>query len=101
MDLTDVLTLATTAAQILRNVADPAAALAAAYTALGLPPPSDSNDPLAVRIARLMDAAGDRRREVLDFLRTQTRITLLNRIPQGEGSGAEPAADPGAERLVQ
>src|SRR5262249_4095952 len=64
----DVLTMALSAAGMLRSSGDPEAALANAYAALGLEPPQGS-DPLPVRIVRLVLDAGVERPHLYDYLR--------------------------------
>jgi hypothetical protein len=64
----DVLTMALSAAGILRSSGDPEAALANAYAALGLEPPQGS-DPLPVRIVQLILDAGADRKHLCNYLR--------------------------------
>jgi hypothetical protein len=68
MSSVDVLTMALSAAGMLRSSGDPEAALANAYAALGLEPPPASA-PLPVRIVQLILNAGADRRSLYDYLR--------------------------------
>jgi hypothetical protein len=92
MDPVDVLTVATHAAQLIRSGYDPERALVGAYEALGLERPDDGDDPLAVRIARLADAAGADRDRLISFLNGQAGPLPLNRPTKGWGGAVEPAA---------
>jgi hypothetical protein len=106
MDPVDVLTVAVHAAQLIRSGRDPEEALAGAYQALRLKRPDDGDDPLAVRIVRLADAAGGQRDKLIEFLNTQAGPLPLNRPPQGGGGAVEPAmagseeAEAEAEEMV-
>src|SRR5437762_14048968 len=106
MDPVDVLTVAVHAAQLIRSGTDPEEALAGAYKALALKRPGDEDDPLAVRIARLADAAGAKRDQLIKFLNKQAGPLPLNRPKKGWGGAVEPAAaedeeaDTEAEGLV-
>jgi hypothetical protein len=64
----DVLTMALSAAGMLRSSGDAEAALANAYAALGLRPPEGST-PLPVRIVQLILDAGPDRQHLYDYLR--------------------------------
>jgi hypothetical protein len=64
----DALTMAVSAAGILRSAGDAELALANAYAALGLQPP-DESIPLAVRIVQLILDAGLKRPQLYDYLR--------------------------------
>ncbi|MBX9585145.1 MAG: hypothetical protein K2X87_32970 [Gemmataceae bacterium] len=92
MDPVDVLTVAVHAAQLIRSGSDPEEAIAGAYEVLGLPRPDDGDDPLAVRIARLADAAGPNRGPLIGFLNRQAGPLPLNRLGKGWGGAVEPAA---------
>lgn len=92
MDPVDVLTVAVHAAQLIRSGTDPEAALIGAYKALGLARPGDEDDPLAVRIARLADAAGADRQTLIAFLSGKAGPLPLNRPSKGWGGAVEPAA---------
>jgi hypothetical protein len=96
MDPVDVLTFSVTAAQAIRRSSDPERVIAAAYALLDRDAP-DPAESMAVRVARLMDEAGDRRRDVLDFLTQNARGPFLNR-PVSPGAEAE--SDPEADRLA-
>jgi hypothetical protein len=106
MDPVDVLTVAVHAAQLIRSGNDPENAIVGAYAALQLQRPDDGDDPLAVRIARLADAAGAQREALRAFLDKQAGPLPLNRPPKGWGGAVEPAAageeeaDSEAEELV-
>lgn len=106
MDPVDVLTVAVHAAQLIRSGTDPEEAFVGAYQKLGLQRPGDEDDPLAVRIARLADAAGAKRNELIEFLNNQAGPLPLNRPKTGWGGAVEPAAaeveeaDAEAEELV-
>jgi hypothetical protein len=104
MDPVDVLTVAVYAAQLIRSGNDPEEALVGAYQALRLRPPDDEDDPLAVRIARLVDTAGAKRDELVEFLDKQAGPLPLNRSKKGWGGAVEPAAaeneEAEAEELV-
>jgi hypothetical protein len=92
MDPVDVLTVAVHAAQLIRSGNDPEEALGGAYKELRLKRPDDADDPLAVRIVRLADAAGSRRDKLIAFLNRQAGPLPLNRPPRGWGGAVEPAA---------
>ena len=92
MDPVDVLTVAAHAAQLIRSGPDPEEALLGAYKALNLKRPDDGDDPLAVRIARLVEAAGARRDKLIEFLNKQAGPLPLNRPKKGWGGAVEPAA---------
>jgi hypothetical protein len=106
MDPVDVLTFAVYAAQLIRSGNDPEGALDGAYKALRLKRPDDGDDPLAVRIVRLADAAGAKRDKLIEFLNKQAGPLLLNRPKKGWGGAVEPPvveqeeADAEAEELV-
>jgi hypothetical protein len=104
METVDLLTMAVIAARMLRRAGDPEAVLAGAYAVLEQRPPPDQGDDLAVRVARLMVAAGANRPDVLDFIR-QNGHGLLNRPladDAGPDEGAGPTgADPEALRLQE
>src|SRR5262249_47963047 len=78
VDAVDVLTMAVTAAQIIRISGDREALLAGAYAVFDSAPPEDREDDLALRITRLMVAAGAYRPDVLEFIQQNAR-GLLNR----------------------
>ena len=100
-----MLTLATTAAQFIRSNNDPEKILAGAYKALTLPRPDDGDDPLALRIVRLTEAASENRQQLIDFLSKHSGPIPFNRPPQGWGGAVEPGEfdegepDPEAEKL--
>lgn len=99
MDPVDVLSFAVTAAQLIRSSRDPEATLAAGFRLVAAPPP-DPADPFAVRVARLVAAAGEDRRDLLDHLRAASGPLPLNRPPADPDAAlAEP--DPEAVRLLE
>jgi len=106
MDPVDVLTVAVHAAQLVRSGNDPEEALVGVYKALRLERPDDGDDPLAVRIVRLTDAAGAKRDKLIEFLNGQAGPLPLNRPKEGWGGAVERAAaeteeaDGEAEELV-
>jgi hypothetical protein len=77
MDPTDLLMLAAQAANVLNLWGDHEAGLAAGYRFLRKRPPRDRAEPTAVRIARLVCAAGERKAELLHFLWEQ-----LGKVPK-------------------
>jgi hypothetical protein len=102
MDAVDVLTFAVRVAQTVRSAADPEAVIAGAYQVIE-EEPSNADEPMAVRIARLTEAAGDRRRELLDFIDAHAGPLPLNRPSAGWGKKKrrKPAKpDPEAQRLL-
>lgn len=109
MDPVDVLTEAVQAAQLIRSGKDPEKILSGAYKSLKLPYPDDSEEPLAVRIVRLTELAGDQREKLMAFLNKHAGPLPLNRPPKGWGGAVEPAAadddddeaDAEAEALVE
>lgn len=93
MDPVDILSVASHAAKLLRSADDSECAIAGAYQVAGLQPPDDGGDPIAVRIARLVDAADKRRVEVMRFLAEQAGSLSLNRPEGGWDSDEEPELD--------
>jgi hypothetical protein len=91
MNPVDILTMAVDSARMIRNAADPDAVLAAASRLVGCPP-GDPAEPLATRITRLVEGAGERRTELYEFLRTTRGSLYLNRNTEGwdEGSPVAP-----------
>jgi hypothetical protein len=105
MDPVDVLTTATTAAQLIRSGKDPEKIIAGAYKTLKLSQPDDGEDPLSLRIVRLTEAAGEKRDKLMEFLNKKAGPLPLNRPPKGWGGAVEPGvadeeADEEAEELV-
>jgi hypothetical protein len=107
MDPVDVLTLGAQAAQLIRSGKDPEKILQGAYKTLKLPRPDDGEDSLAVRIARLTEAAGDARDKLMKYLDKHSGPLPFNRLPGGWGGAVEPALalapadDAEAEELVE
>lgn len=103
MDPVDVLTFSVTTAQFIRSARDPEAVLAECFRAFEVEP-SDSSEPFALRVVKLVHAVGDGRRELLDYVRHRSGPLPLNRPPSPVESGDESAlveADPEAVRLVE
>jgi hypothetical protein len=82
MEPTEILTMAQNAAQLLRGAADREKTLTSAYSVFERQPPMDQDEQMAIRITRLLTEAGERRRDVLDYLRSQC-LGMLNRPPGG------------------
>jgi hypothetical protein len=107
MDPVDVLTVSTHAAQLVRSGTDPEKILRGAYKALKLSAPDDGDDSLALRITRLVEAAGDQREKLMNYLNRQAGPLPLNRPAKGWGGAVEPAAalgkasDAEAEELLE
>ena len=99
MDPVDVLSFAVTAAQYIRSAADPEAVLADGFRMAGVPAP-DPDEPFAVRVARLVGAVADDRRDLLDHLRAKAGPLPLNR-PMPTGDEEMDEADPEAVRLLE
>jgi hypothetical protein len=99
VDPVDVLSFAVTAAQLIRSARDPEAVLAEGFRIIGAPPP-DAAEPFAVRVARLVAAAGDARRDLLDHLQARSGPLPLNR-PMLTGDEELLEADPEAIRLIE
>jgi hypothetical protein len=99
MDPIDLLHLAAQAAHAIRCSSDEETGLAEGYKFLRKRRPKDEADPLPVRIARLMCAAGEQRAALLEFLWSRPkRVALLNR-PDSEPVEEMVKPDPEAERL--
>jgi hypothetical protein len=98
MDPSDLLQLAAQAAQAIRCAGDLDTGLASGYQFLGLPAPKDRKDPPALRIVRLMHAAGDRKADLLRHLWAlrKSEVLLANR-PAEEPT--EELLEPDAEAL--
>jgi hypothetical protein len=92
-----VLTSAVHAAQLIRSGKDPGKILRGAYRALKIRPPDDGEEPLAVRIARLTELAGENREKLMDFLDTKAGPLPLNRPAKGWGGAVEPGLGGGEE----
>jgi hypothetical protein len=92
MDPVDVLTMAAHAAQLIRSGHDPQKIIAGAYMALNVPSPRDGDDSLAVRIARLTEAADEKRETLMQYLTKRSGPLPLNRPAKGWGGAVEAAA---------
>jgi len=106
MDPVDQLTMAVQAAQALRTAEDPEAVLTGAYSVIEKTAPADADEPMAVRIARLMALAGAHERELFDYLNSNARGPYLNRLHGGWGKAdsqdeAELQEDPEAVELLK
>ncbi|HYT95583.1 MAG TPA: hypothetical protein VEL76_43085 [Gemmataceae bacterium] len=107
MDPVDVLTMGVRAAQWIRSGKDPEKILRGAYKALKLPRPDDGEDSLALRIIRLVEAAGSEREKLMQYLDKHAGPLPGNRLPKGWGGAVEPAAalegqeDAEAEELLE
>jgi hypothetical protein len=96
----DLLMLSSQAALALRCVGNPDEGIAAGYKFLRKRPPQDAGDDQAVRIARLMSVAGERRADLLHFLWSRPKsVSVLNRPDDGTEELTEP--DPEARRLYE
>jgi hypothetical protein len=97
----DLLTLSAQAALALRCTGDPEDGIIAGYKFLRKRPPRDGGENQAVRIARLMSVAGERRADLLHFLWSRPKsVSVLNRPDDERAEGlAEP--DPEARRLYE
>jgi hypothetical protein len=78
MDPVDILTMAVDAARMIRSSVEPNAVLGEAARRMGCEP-GDPAESLAVRITRLIEAAGERRGELHAFLREHRGTLYLNR----------------------
>jgi hypothetical protein len=105
MDPVDVLTMAVQVAQMIRSADDPEAVIVGGYRVLGLAPPDDRHEAMAIRIARLLSEAGDRRAVLDEYLRKNAGPLFLNRAvgwPGGDAAEAGPIEpDPEALRLFR
>ncbi len=102
MDPVDILTMAVVAAQAVRSAEDPERVIVGAYGVLGREPPIDQDEAMAIRVARLMSEAGERRSEVLAFLRSKAGRLFMNRHEegwQGTPRTAEAPIEPDPEAL--
>jgi hypothetical protein len=97
----DSLTLAAQAAQVLHLWGDSEAGLAVGYRFLRKRPAKDEAEPLPVRIARLVCAAGERKAELLQFLWGQ--VGKVPKVDRTQDAPEEPLLppDPEAERLYK
>jgi hypothetical protein len=105
MDPVDILTMAVVAAQAVRSAAEPERVIVGAYGLLGREPPIDQDEAMAIRVARLMSEAGERRSDVLSYLSSNAGRLFMNRHEDGwqgtrrtEEAPIEP--DPEAQRLL-
>src|SRR5262245_33093828 len=78
MDAVDVLTMAVDVARMIRSAADPEAVLSEACR-LFSGSASEGTGPFSLRVTRLVEGAGERRKELIDFLRTRRGSLYLNR----------------------
>jgi hypothetical protein len=87
MDPVDILTMAVDAARMIRSSRDPDGVLAEACRRMGCRP-AEADEPLSVRVTRLIEEAGERRGELAAFLREHRGPLYLNRHEGwGEGQG--------------
>jgi hypothetical protein len=101
MDAIDVLTLAAQAALALHLSSDQESAFAKAYRLLHKRRPKDTADPLPVRIARLVCAAGEQKADLLQFLWSQLgKVAVVNQ-PNASKEETPLPTDPEAERLYE
>ncbi|MEW4566293.1 hypothetical protein AB1L88_00355 [Tautonia sp. JC769] len=100
MDPVDILTMSVRVAQLIRSSSDPELTIIQAYGALGLDPPGDRDEPMAVRVARLVERAGSDRGDLDAFLRDRSGPLPWNRTIEPEPSELL-EADPEAVRLVE
>ncbi len=103
MDPVDVLTFSVTTAQFIRSARDPETVLAECFRAFEVEP-ADASEPFALRVVKLVHAAGDKRRELFDFVRQCAGPLPLNRPMSSAESGDKSALvepDPEAVRLVE
>jgi hypothetical protein len=99
MDPVDILSFSVTVAQMIRSSRDPEATLAAGFRLVATPPP-DPTEPFAVRVARLVTAAGVDRRNLLDHLQAHSGPLPLNRkLADPNAELVEPDAE--AVRLLE
>src|SRR5262245_19048955 len=85
MDTVDVLTMAVDVARMIRSAADPEAVFAEACRVAGCSL-GHACEPLSLRIARLVEDAGDRRGEMNEVLRSRRGPLYLNRPINPEGA---------------
>src|SRR5262249_24915171 len=78
MDPVDILEMAVNAACMIRSSTNPQGLLAEAYRRFG-GQLADPDEPLPLRITRLIEAAGERRSELHEFLRQHRGPLYLNR----------------------
>ena len=98
MDTVDIITMATTAAQLIRSSGKPDEVLASSYALLGLTE-VETSDAWSLRVVRLMELAGERRREVLNHLTEHSGPLPGNRTFRYDVS-LQNAAAPEAIRLL-
>jgi hypothetical protein len=96
-----VLSLSVTAAQVIRSTGRAGELIAAAYRHLHLPVPGhDAAEPCSVTVVRLVEAAGEQRGELPDFLRQNAAPLFLNRMIEPDPVELLPP-DPQAVRLQE
>lgn len=100
MDPVDILTMSVRVAQRIRSSSDPELTILHAYNALGLDPPADRDEPMAVRVTRLVELAGEGRRDLDAFLDERSGPLPWNRTIEPDPSELLDA-DPEAVRLVE
>lgn len=100
MDPVDILTMSVRVAQRIRSSSDPELTILQAYSVLGLDLPDDREEPMAVRVARLVERAGEDRRDLDAFLEERSGPLPWNRTIEPEPSELLDA-DPEAVRLAE
>jgi hypothetical protein len=90
MDPVDILTMASQAAQLIRSGKDPEKILRGAYRSLRIPDPDDADDSLVLRIARLTEAAGEKRDRLMQYLSQHSGPLPFNRVSVSWGGAVEP-----------
>jgi hypothetical protein len=104
MDPVDVLTMAVDAARMIRSAADPDATLAEACRLVGCRPAAPA-EPVSLVVARLVEAAGENRAALGDFLRGRRGPLYMNRHDKGwgrvVGDGGDYEPDPEVAELVE
>jgi hypothetical protein len=97
MDTIDVLTTAVDIARMIRSTSDPETVLREACRVAGCAP-DDEKEPFSVRIARLVEDAGERRKELNDSLRARRGPLYLNRpFAEWEKQGTSIVREPDRE----
>jgi hypothetical protein len=100
MDTVDVLAMAVDVARMIRSAADPEAVFMEACHVAGCSPGA-SSEPFSLRVARLVENAGERRGEMNEVLRNRRGPLYLNRPFEPEGTAVEvPESDPELSDLL-